>query len=200
MAARLLRALASGCARNVPTPRPGTTEADHVVWTFEQVERGAIVSSPLVADDRLYVGAIRDAGLSTSGAVYCLNRETGKVLWQFDDDGEMQHMYSSPCLADGRLYIGEGMHANQVCKFYCLDAASGRKLWQEFDLPPVAVASRLLVNRRFHLKPLAPVFSEHPRLWLAIIDREQRSATAVFVRGIVFGAFAAVGLGIVLLP
>src|SRR5207244_12980553 len=27
------------------------------------------------------------------------------------------------------LYIGEGMHANLVCKLYCLDAGSGRKLW-----------------------------------------------------------------------
>ena len=45
----------------------------------------------------------------------------------------------------------------------------------------------------------APLFAV-PVLWLAILDREQRSAIAVFVRGIVFGAFAVVGLGIVLLP
>jgi outer membrane protein assembly factor BamB len=41
----------------------------------------------------------------------------------------MQHTYSSPCLSEGRLYVGEGMHGNEVCKLYCLDAASGRKLW-----------------------------------------------------------------------
>jgi 6-pyruvoyl-tetrahydropterin synthase related domain len=45
----------------------------------------------------------------------------------------------------------------------------------------------------------APLFAV-PVLWLAILDREQRSAIAVLVRGVVFGAFAAVGLGIVLLP
>jgi 6-pyruvoyl-tetrahydropterin synthase related domain len=39
-----------------------------------------------------------------------------------------------------------------------------------------------------------------PVLWLAVIDREERKATAVLIRGIVFGAFAAVGVGIVLLP
>jgi len=127
----LLLAIAAGCSkRTVSPPQPSHAQADKVVWTFEQVERGAIVSSPLVVGDRLYVGAIRDAGLSTSGVVYCLNAQTGKIIWKFDDDGEMQHMYSSPCLADGRLYIGEGMHANQVCKFYCLDAGSGHKLWQ----------------------------------------------------------------------
>jgi outer membrane protein assembly factor BamB len=123
----MLSPFASGCAaRRVPTP----ALANKVIWTFEQVERGAIISSPYVAGERVYVATIRDAGLATSGAVYCLNRNTGKVIWQFDDDGEMQQIYSSPCIADGRLYIGEGMHANHVCKFYCLDAASGKKLWQ----------------------------------------------------------------------
>jgi len=39
-----------------------------------------------------------------------------------------------------------------------------------------------------------------PVLWLAVIDREERKAGAVLIRGVVFGAFAAVGLGIVLLP
>lgn len=39
-----------------------------------------------------------------------------------------------------------------------------------------------------------------PVLWLAIIDREDRKAGAVLVRGIIFGVVASVGLGIVLLP
>lgn len=39
-----------------------------------------------------------------------------------------------------------------------------------------------------------------PVLWLAVIDREERSAGAVLFRGVIFGALAAVGLGIVLLP
>jgi eukaryotic-like serine/threonine-protein kinase len=131
MLAMLFAAVTFGCAaRTVPVLLPGTPEADKVIWTFEQIERGAIVSSPRLAGDRVYVAAIRDAGLSTTGAVYCLNRDTGKLVWQFDDDGQMQQMYSSPCIAHGKLYIGEGMHANQVCKFYCLDADSGKKLWQ----------------------------------------------------------------------
>ena len=123
-------ALELSCAARKTSTPPGNAQASKVLWTFEQVERGAIVSSPLVAGDRVYVAAIRDAGLATSGAVYCLNQDTGKIVWQFDDDWAMQQMYSSPCLADGRLYIGEGMHANHVCKFYCLDAASGQKQWQ----------------------------------------------------------------------
>jgi hypothetical protein len=40
-----------------------------------------------------------------------------------------------------------------------------------------------------------------PVLWLAVVDRgQQRSSVAVIIRGLVFAVFAAVGLGIVLLP
>lgn len=39
-----------------------------------------------------------------------------------------------------------------------------------------------------------------PVLWLAVIDRRERSAAAVLIRGVIFGVVAAVGLGIVLLP
>jgi outer membrane protein assembly factor BamB len=113
----------------VPARTPAPEPAVRVVWTFEQVERGAIISSPLVAGDRVYVGAIRDSAFAPSGIVYCLNRVTGKVAWKFDDGGAMKHMYSSPCLGDGRLYIGEGMHGNLTCKLYCLDADSGEKRW-----------------------------------------------------------------------
>jgi outer membrane protein assembly factor BamB len=99
------------------------------VWTFEPVERGAIVSSPLVAGGHVYVSVIHDAPLSASGAVYCLDRRTGKPLWRFDDDGRMLQVFSSPCLADGLLYVGEGMHQNRQCKLYCLEAKSGHKRW-----------------------------------------------------------------------
>src|SRR5438132_730008 len=112
------------------TPKPPPGEPVTVLWTFEPPERGAIISTPAVTTDGdVYVAAIHDAGLATFGAVYRLDRETHKVVWKFDDDGAMQHMYSSPCLAGGRLYIGEGMHANNVCKLYCLDVVTGRKVW-----------------------------------------------------------------------
>jgi outer membrane protein assembly factor BamB len=104
--------------------------AVQVIWTFEPPERGAIVSSPLVTTDRIYVGIIHDAGFLPIGAVYCLDRATGKPCWKFDDEGAMQQMASSPCLTDGRLYIGEGMHQNHRCKLYCLDAVTSHKLWE----------------------------------------------------------------------
>ena len=96
---------------------------------YEAVEPGAVISTPLIDGDRVFVGVIRDRGLSSRGAVVCLNRNNGKPVWTFDDRGGMIHMYSSPRLSNGRLYIGEGMHANFECKLYCLDAETGKKRW-----------------------------------------------------------------------
>jgi len=67
--------------------------------------------------------------------------------------------------------LAESLHGNQA-RARAVFACAGRKLWQEFDIPAVASPTTLFVNRRFHLKPLAPVFSEHPRLWIALIDRQ----------------------------
>jgi outer membrane protein assembly factor BamB len=120
-----------------------------VMWTFEPVERGAIVSSPLVTEDRVFLGVIHDVGLSSVGAVYCLERLTGKEIWKFDDDGRMQHMFSSPCLADGRLYIGDGMHQNFECKLYCLDAGSGHKLW-DFEVSNHVESSPCVANGKVY--------------------------------------------------
>ena len=51
-------------------------------------------------------------------------------------------------------------------------ACASRGLWREYDLPPVALPTKLFLNRRFHLKPLAPVFSENPLVWVAMIDQQ----------------------------
>ena len=101
-----------------------------IVWQFEAVKRGGIASTPLVTADRVFVAVIHDAGLTTHGTLYCLDRASGKVIWQFDDDGQMQQMFSTPCIAEGRIYLGEGMHQNRVCKLYCIDAVTGKKNWQ----------------------------------------------------------------------
>jgi eukaryotic-like serine/threonine-protein kinase len=87
------------------------------------------VSSPFVAGNRVYVAAAHQKGFETFGAVYCLDRNSHKVLWTFDNDGDMKQVFSSPCVADGRLFIGEGFHDDSNCRFYCLDAATGVKRW-----------------------------------------------------------------------
>lgn len=67
--------------------------------------------------------------------------------------------------------MAERLHGNQA-RSKAVFACHARGIWQEFDVPTVAASTRIFVNRRFHLKPLAPVFSDYPRLWIAVIDRQ----------------------------
>ena len=69
------------------------------------------------------------------------------------------------------LHLAESLHGNQA-RAKAVFACGGNKLWREFDLPAVSSDTMLFVNRRFHLKPLAPMFSANPRLWVAMIDQQ----------------------------
>jgi outer membrane protein assembly factor BamB len=96
---------------------------------FTENGTGVIVSSPLVVGDRIYVAVAHKKGFETFGVLYCLDRESRKILWTFDNDGDMKQAYSSPCVADGRVYIGEGFHDDQNCRVYCINADTGAKIW-----------------------------------------------------------------------
>ncbi|MGL4550140.1 MAG: PQQ-binding-like beta-propeller repeat protein, partial [Gemmataceae bacterium] len=98
-----------------------------LVWTFALPARGAIVSSPLVHGGRVYVAAAHDDVFRPYGRLYCLDRDTGKVAWTFDDGKKMKQAFSSPVVAGGSLYIGEGLHQDEGCKLYALDPATGAK-------------------------------------------------------------------------
>jgi outer membrane protein assembly factor BamB len=113
---------------------PGLSEDDsgpyRVAWRFRPaVERCWMASSPVVEGDRVYIGVVLPSAFGGAGAVYCVDRRTGKEIWMFNEGGEMKDVFSSPCVADGRVYIGEGFHQHADCKMYCLDAATGKKLW-----------------------------------------------------------------------
>jgi outer membrane protein assembly factor BamB len=101
-----------------------------VAWRFQpQVEQCWIASSPVMDDEHVYIGVVLPSAFGSSGAVYCVERKTGSEIWMFNDGGNMKDVFSSPSLADGRIYIGEGFHQHADCKLYCLDARTGKKLW-----------------------------------------------------------------------
>jgi peptide subunit release factor 1 (eRF1) len=70
------------------------------------------------------------------------------------------------------LELAAGLHGNQA-RAKAVFACGSRKIWREFDLPPLLPGTRLFVNRRFHLKALAVVLGAQPRLWVALIDRHR---------------------------
>jgi outer membrane protein assembly factor BamB len=97
------------------------------VWMYRPDVSGLIASSPLVVGDRVYVGAT----LGSQGVVFCLDRATGKVIWDTRKSLKwMKHIsISSPVLVDGKLYIGEGFHQDSNCKVYCINAETGKEVW-----------------------------------------------------------------------
>jgi len=68
------------------------------------------------------------------------------------------------------LDVAEGLHGNgRRAEAIFGDSNSG--VWHEFDLPPSLAGTQLIVNRRFHLKPLAAVLEDVPSVCVCVIDR-----------------------------
>jgi outer membrane protein assembly factor BamB len=129
---------------------PSMESSCKVVWRFRpQAERCWIVSSPFTDEDRVYVAAVHPSAFKPSGAVYCLDRRSGRQLWVFNDGGKMKEVFSSPCVAGGRLYVGEGTHQSRDCKLYCLDAVTGKKLW-EFQTGSHTESSPIVVGGKVY--------------------------------------------------
>jgi outer membrane protein assembly factor BamB len=84
-------------------------------WKF--AASGAVVSSPSVAEGRVYFG-------SQDTYVYCVDAGTGAFIWKFKATARIA---SSPAVADGKVYIGpdDGI-------IYCLDAYNGSLLWSTY--------------------------------------------------------------------
>ncbi len=97
-------------------------------WHFKTSDARLFASSPLIDGDRIYAAAAASP-VFEEGTLYCLDRGSGKKLWEFNGDGELKNMISSPCVADGRLFIGEGFHDSPNCKIWCVDSATGTLAW-----------------------------------------------------------------------
>jgi peptide subunit release factor 1 (eRF1) len=70
------------------------------------------------------------------------------------------------------LNIAGTLRGNQA-RAKAIFACGSRKLWREFDVPPQLPSTRLFVNRRFHLKPLATLLGAQSRLSVAVVDRQK---------------------------
>ena len=68
--------------------------------------------------------------------------------------------------------IVEKMHGNQA-RAKAIFAYGRENFWREFDLPPDLPSTQLVINRRFHLKPLAAILRMQPRLGVILVDRQR---------------------------
>lgn len=96
----------------------------------------------------------RQALLFADDVIQCMDAATGRVLWRrvYRAKGANQRligiwsMQGTPCVVDGRLYA-----LGSMGRLYCMDAATGRPLW-ESDLGPtkrLVERNLLKANPRF---------------------------------------------------
>jgi outer membrane protein assembly factor BamB len=74
-------------------------------------------SSVIAVDGKAYFGM--------PGFVYCVDIETGKRIWRFEDRGQFT---GAPYISNGKLFIGQ---RGGTPYFYCLNAATGEMIWKK---------------------------------------------------------------------
>jgi eukaryotic-like serine/threonine-protein kinase len=90
----------------------GPKQFGGIKWTFKA--GGPIVTSPVVADGVVYIGAL-------DGHLYAIDQQTGKEKWNFKSS---MAIASSPAIAGGTLYFVSSRGA-----LAALDLATGKPQW-----------------------------------------------------------------------
>lgn len=70
------------------------------------------------------------------------------------------------------LGIAEHMHGNHS-RGKVIFACGEQEIWREMDAPARLGRSTIIVNSRFHLKPLVAAYSGLPRTCIALVDRQK---------------------------
>ena len=139
---------------------PNGTLADPI-WRFKPQTGGSVVNT-CATPERIYVAVMMIEGLTGKyGRIYALDPETGNEIWQFDNDYAndsdkgMKLAFSAPVFADGRLYFGEGLHTDNDSRLFCLDAESGKKLWEyktesHTESTPFVFDGKVVIGAGYH--------------------------------------------------
>ena len=119
-------------------------------WVYTAPENflGMFTSSPVVDGDNIYA-AFSDA--LQRATLVRLDRQTGLQRWAFyGKKPKLRQMISTPCLAEGKLYFGEGFHDDQDCHVFCVDAETGKEVWN-FKTAGQTESSPAVVNGKVYI-------------------------------------------------
>ncbi|RAR99220.1 PQQ-dependent dehydrogenase, methanol/ethanol family [Cupriavidus alkaliphilus] len=98
-----------------------------LVWSYNLESTRGVEATPLVVDGVMYVTA-------SWSVVHAVDARTGKRLWTFDPKVDRSLGYRGCCDVVNRgvaLYQGKVFVAAYDGRLIALDAASGRKLWEQ---------------------------------------------------------------------
>ncbi len=70
------------------------------------------------------------------------------------------------------MQLAEGLHNNHS-RGKAVFACGKQGIWQELDVPPRLVRSQIIVNSRFHLKPLVAARTGLPPTCISLVDRKK---------------------------
>lgn len=129
-----------------------------ILWRVGKSDREMFLSSPVLADGRLYqASAIPDlySPQGNIGALYCLDSETGKLLWKTME--KLCGIFSTPAISGRYLVFGEGLDEAKDCRILCFDivesmkAGKGVKVWEYktksgVECSPVIYKDRVFVG------------------------------------------------------
>ena len=96
-------------------------ETNTIRWWYKALGNG--MSSPVVADNKVYIGSSQDN-------LYCFDAETGVKIWEYSPIGTCA--LTIPAIAYGKIYFG-----SPDGNLSCLNATTGTKIW---DFKPRAMA------------------------------------------------------------
>ena len=99
-----------------------------VVWAYKAQEH--FVASPVVGDKRIYASGL---GAFNTPQFHCLSidpKAEQRLLWTKTAPYVTRPTVCSPAIVDGLLVFGDGMHQTDGAVLYCVQADSGRPVWQ----------------------------------------------------------------------
>jgi len=113
-----------GVAGNAPDPVAGG-----INWTYSRDVK-TFYSTPAVVGNRVYVSSADKGAFRDRGAIYCLDADTGGVVWKSTPRG-FRATFSSPAVSGKYLVSGEGLHFTRNARVVCLDTTrEGAILWE----------------------------------------------------------------------
>ena len=182
--------------------RPGP-DGGGINWVFNGEEE-AFFASPAVVGNRVYIVSAMVGAFSQFGAIYCLDTESGALVWRAEPE-EYRATFSSAAIHGDVLVCGEGLHETDDARVVCLDIRegpeAGRVRWSyrtasHVECTPVISGGRVYVGAGddgYYCFELEPPGDEARVVWHAPGDRYPDAETSLLVEG--DRVYAGLGVG-----